>query len=69
MHLLNPVILSGYAGLMLLLIGLNAAFVLENVSTATGGELMSSIIAIGVYITILSALCVTISKKSVKKQY
>lgn len=69
MHLLNPVILSGYAGLMLLLIDLNAAFVLENVSTATGGELMSSIIATGVYIIILCALCVTISKKSVKKQY
>lgn len=69
MRPLNPFILSGYAGLMLILIGLNAAFILENVSTATGGELMSSIIAIGVYILILSALCVTISKKSVKKQY
>lgn len=69
MRPINPFLLSGYAGLMLLLIGLNAAFILENVSTATGGELMSSIIAIGVYIIILSALCVTISKKSVKTQH
>lgn len=67
MRLINPFLLSGYAGLMLLLIGLNAAFIFENVSTATGGMLFSAGIAIILYVIFLSPVCIMISKQSPKK--
>ena len=67
MRLINPFLLSGYAGLMLLLIGLNAAFIIENVSTATGGMLFSAGVAIILYVIFLSQVCIMISKQSPKK--
>lgn len=67
MRPINPFLLSGYAGLMLLLIGLNAAFVIENVSTATGGMLFSAGAAIIIYVIFLSQVCIMISKQSPKK--
>lgn len=67
MRPLNPFILSGYAGLMLLLIGLNAVFVLENIRTATGGMVFSACVAICLYVVFLSQICITISKQSPKK--
>ena len=67
MRPINPFLLSGYAGLMLLLIGLNAAFVLENASTATGGMLFSAGVAIILYVIFLRQVCIMISKQSPKK--
>lgn len=67
MRPINPFLLSGYAGLMLLLIGLNAAFIIENVSTATGGMLFSAGVAIILYVIFLRQVCIMISKQSTKK--
>lgn len=67
MRPINPFLLSGYAGMMLLLIGLNAVFILENVSTATGGMLFSAGVAVILYVIFLSQVCIMISKQSPKK--
>ena len=67
MRPINPFLLSGYAGLMLLLIGLNAAFILENIRTATGGMVFSACVAICLYVVFFSQICITIAKQSPKK--